>query len=123
MAIDPLHELLISLTEASRLFPRNARGKHPHVASLYRYTAKGCRGVVLESVQAGAVRSTTPEAVARFIQRLTEQVELPTDRPSASDVGRAAADAGAVLDATFFASSSKGRAGCPSGAIPQTKEN
>ena len=105
MPINPLDEQLISLKEAAKVFPKNARGKHPHISALYRYTTTGCRGVILESVQAGSTRCTSREAVARFINALTEQVELPKRRePSES---KAADDAGQILDATLFASRRK----------------
>lgn len=98
--IDPLCEELISLRDAARLFPKNSRGKHPHVSAIYRYTTTGCRGVVLEAVQAGSVRSTTREAVARFIQELTTQVSLPRQRRRPTS--QAAAEAGSLLDEEFF---------------------
>ncbi len=105
MSIDPLKEQPISLRDGAKLFAKNAQGKHPHVSCLYRYTNTGCRGVVLESIQAGSVRCTSREAVARFINALTEQVELPKRRePSES---KAADDAGQILDATLFASRRK----------------
>jgi len=71
MTINPLQEQLVSLKDAAKLFPKNARGKHPHVSAIYRYTSHGCRGVALESMQAGSVRSTSREAVARFFERLS----------------------------------------------------
>jgi hypothetical protein len=38
---------------------------------MYRWTRVGCRGVVLESLNVGATRCTSREAVARFISRLS----------------------------------------------------
>lgn len=72
MAINPNEEMLISLTEAAELLPARRSGKRPHVSTLYRWTLKGCRGVVLESLQAGGTRVTSREALARFCQRLTD---------------------------------------------------
>lgn len=71
MAIDLFVEDSISLHDAAKMFPRNARGKHPHVSQIYRYTTRGLRGVVLESLQCGARRCTTRAAVIRFIDALT----------------------------------------------------
>ena len=105
MSIDPLSEQVISLRDAAKVFSKNTVGKHPHISAIYRYTTTGCRGIILESVQAGSVRCTSREAVARFINALTEQVELPKRRePSES---KAADDAGQILDATLFASRRK----------------
>lgn len=87
MAIDVLNERLLTLSAACRVFPRRKRGKRLHVATLYRYTTRGCRGVVLESVQCGASRCTSREAIARFIAQLSgaRSQNLPNALP-ASDV-------------------------------------
>ena len=69
--IDPLHEELLSLREAATLCPRRRGGKRPHVSCLYRWTTSGVRGVKLESMQVGATRCTTREALSRFFQRLS----------------------------------------------------
>ena len=111
MAIDPLQVQLISLKEAVKLFPTNGRGKYPHVSALYRYSTSGCRGVVLETIQAGSVRSTSREAVARFFQRLTEQARTPTTPVTSVDANKAAVEAGCVLDCTFFRSRQRNRRG------------
>lgn len=71
MAIDLALETLVSLSEAAKLLPRRRRGKRPHVSCLYRWTTVGCRGVILESVQVGATRCTSHEAIGRFFDRLT----------------------------------------------------
>ena len=76
MPTDPLTELAITLKEACKLFPTKRRGKKPHVSRVYRYTKQGLKGVVLESIQCGATRCTTAEAVARFFVRLTEKSKL-----------------------------------------------
>ncbi len=77
MAIDPNTESLISLGEAARRLPARRGGKKPHVSCIYRWTATGCRGVVLESLQVGGTRCTSKEALGRFFARLTDG-----DRPS-----------------------------------------
>jgi len=78
MAIDVTTEHLISLREAARLLPRRRKGKRPHVSCLYRWTTSGCRGVVLESVSVGGTRCTSREALARFIDRLSNLGPLKT---------------------------------------------
>ena len=72
MAIDPLQEDVKTLDEARAYFPRNRRGKEPHLSRMYRYTNEGRRGVVLESIQCGATRCTSREAIGRFFARLTD---------------------------------------------------
>jgi hypothetical protein len=74
--IDPLNEELISPTEAARIFPKGAKGKPLHVTCIYRYMSHGCRGVVLESVNAPK-KCTSRQAVARFIRDLTGEASCP----------------------------------------------
>ena len=103
MAIDPLQETLISLKDAAKLFPKNARGKYPHISAIYRYTKTGCRGVILESIQAGSVRCASRESVALFFRQLTEQAKtaaVPKRKPN----NNAAELAGQILDRTLFKS-------------------
>ncbi len=82
MAIDPLSEVLVSLTEAARLLPRRRAGKKPHLSCLYRWTTTGCKCVVLESLQVGGTRCTSREALVRFFGALTDSAGLssPTIR-------------------------------------------
>lgn len=99
--IDPNTEHLVSLTRACRLFPRRRQGKKPHVSCLYRWTTSGCRGVLLESVQVGATRCTSREAITRFIKRLSH-----TAIPACPSVGagpeEAASETDQQLDAERF---------------------
>ena len=80
--IDPNSESVISLSEAARHLPRRRGGKKPHISCLYRWTTAGCRGVVLESIQVGATRCTSREALARFFRRLTtgDAADVPPAR-------------------------------------------
>lgn len=77
--IDVLNETLISLNEARNLLPRRRRNKRPDLSTMYRWTQKGCQGVVLESVTVGGTRCTSREAVGRFIERLTVLGAGPTE--------------------------------------------
>jgi hypothetical protein len=63
-----LTEELVSLTEATKLLPKRRKGKRPNVATLYRWTTIGVRGIVLESVQVGGTRCTSREALQRFFE-------------------------------------------------------
>jgi hypothetical protein len=69
--IDLLKEKLFTLNAARHFLPRRRKNKRPDLATMYRWTGKGCRGVVLESVNVGGTRCTSREAIARFIERLT----------------------------------------------------
>jgi hypothetical protein len=59
---------------------RSGRGdKRIHVATLYRWTERGCRGIRLRYIQIGVTRCTTREWLNEFFAALTRQ------RPSATD--------------------------------------
>ena len=71
--IDTRTETLLSLTKASELL-----GKH--VTTIYRWTTDGMRGVVLESIQVGATRCTSREAIQSFCEQLTNEPARTTTR-------------------------------------------
>lgn len=84
--IDPLTEDIVTLTEAARSeCPHRRGGKPTHVSCLYRWTVSGCRGVTLESIQIGATRCTSRQALARFFEALTYagSADRPTPRSPA----------------------------------------
>ncbi len=70
--LDIKSEQLLTFPEASSMLPKRRNGKRTHVATLYRWSTQGCRGVVLETCQIGATRCTSVEALQRFFDRLTE---------------------------------------------------
>lgn len=101
MAIDPLSETLISLTDAARLLPARRGGKRPHVSCLYRWTVSGCKGVILESLQCGGTRVTSKEALSRFLEALTfgadgSPVRSPLKRHRAAELAVRALEAEGV---------------------------
>ena len=69
--IDFANEQVVSLNEAARMLPRRREGKKPHVSTLYRWTIRGVRGVILETIQVGGTRCTSVEALHRFFERLS----------------------------------------------------
>src|SRR3954453_17662770 len=73
--IDSASETLISLAQAAGDLPRRRRGRKTHVSTLYRWATVGCRGVVLESIQIGASRCTSREALQRFYERLSAPIQ------------------------------------------------
>jgi hypothetical protein len=73
--IDISIEETFSLTEAAKQLPCRRKGKRPNVATLYRWTHTGCRGVRLETICIGATRCTSLEALQRFFDALTAQAE------------------------------------------------
>jgi hypothetical protein len=86
--IDVSSEGVISLAKAAQLLPARRAGKRPVVTTLYRWTTNGCRGVVLESVQVGATRCTTREALQRFCESLTAAAKRNPGPPPAPKAAR-----------------------------------
>ena len=83
MPISLTDEPLISLTEAARHLPKRRKGVRPNVATLFRWTKNGCRGIVLESLQVGGTRCTSIAALQRFFERLTAAADdAPAPMPS-----------------------------------------
>jgi hypothetical protein len=66
----------IPLFEAPVYFPLDRRGRHPHKSCIYRWCKYGKHGVRLESWLVGRCRCTSPQAIARFIERLSKAVNL-----------------------------------------------
>ena len=69
--IDISTERIFSFTEATRRLPERRGGKRPNVATLYRWSNQGCRGVRLEYLMVGGTRCTSLEALQRFFELLT----------------------------------------------------
>jgi hypothetical protein len=70
--IDSTTEHLQTLSQAAASLPRRRRGRSTHISTLYRWATNGCRGIVLETIQVGGTRCTSPQALQRFFQRLTD---------------------------------------------------
>jgi len=71
--IDSTTEDLLPLSEVPHELPRRRRGHKLALSTVYRWTSSGCRGVVLESIQLGACRYTSREALQRFFEILTQK--------------------------------------------------
>src|SRR3954452_5943452 len=79
--IDTASETLLTLAQAAAELPRRRRGRKTHISTLYRWSVSGCRGVILESIQIGATRATSREALPRFFDRMP-QVSRGEEAPS-----------------------------------------
>ena len=71
MAIDISSEQVVTFTEAVSHLPQRRRGKRPNVATLYRWSSAGNRGIRLEYLMIGSTRCTSLQALQRFFDRLT----------------------------------------------------
>jgi hypothetical protein len=70
--IDTTVETPIPLRQAAGELPKRRRGRKTHVSCLYRWASVGCRGTRLETIQVGATRCTSREALQRFFERLSQ---------------------------------------------------
>jgi len=94
MPIDTLTEKPLPFSQAARLIPRRRAGRKCNLATVYRWSTVGCRGVRLESIQVGGTRCTSREALQRFFERLTAQstgepIPEPLPRARTADIRRA----------------------------------
>ena len=81
MSIEIRSEQLIPLQQLPSALPRNpTTGRKVHMATIWRWVQRGCRGVRLETVLVGGVRYTSEEALQRFVERTTASADgtLPT---------------------------------------------
>jgi hypothetical protein len=69
--IDISTETLMSLAAAAHSLPARRAGKPAHVSGIFRWTAVGLKGIVLESIQIGGTRCTSREALQRFFDALS----------------------------------------------------
>jgi hypothetical protein len=107
--IDSTSENLLTLAQATASLPPKPSGKMINLATLYRWTIRGVRGVQLESIQVGPTRCTSKQALQRFFERLSADahLEAAVGPPPSGTLGaraaakraQAAAKAGKVLEA------------------------
>ena len=72
-------EHVIRIGDVATLLPPRPDGRRVGTSTIYRWTLRGVRGVVLESARAPFGRITSVEAVERFIARLNHAD--PTAKP------------------------------------------
>ena len=106
--IDSTTEEVIPLTQAASELPRRRRGRKTHVSTLYRWATHGCRGVLLETIQIGATRCTSRQALSRFFSILSDPDrtgDTPSPQRTATQRQRQSEAAGKLLDEEFGHSS------------------
>ena len=69
--IDLNNETLIAIRDVPRHLPARRNGKRVHVSAVYRWSLRGLRGVVLETVRIGGTLYTSGEALQRFAESLS----------------------------------------------------
>jgi hypothetical protein len=71
-----LQENLLSLREAALRIPGRVPGKHIDVSQLHRWSSRGLKGVVLETVCLGQ-KLTSLEALERFAMAVSRRSSIP----------------------------------------------
>ncbi len=101
--IDIIEEKMIALRDVPRHLPARPNGKRIHVSAIYRWSFRGLRGVVLDTVRVGGTQYTSEEALQRFAEALSAArlnpappVPVPT-RKRQRQVERAEREVAAVL--------------------------
>jgi hypothetical protein len=85
MSIDLRSETLFPLNQLPERYPLAGRGgKKLHPSTGFRWAQHGVRGVRLEFARCGGTLYTSDEAVARWVERLTEGAEPPAAPVSAT---------------------------------------
>ena len=70
--IDIGSETVLTLSQAASEQPCRRQGKRVSTVTLWRWSTRGCDGIVLETLQTPSGRVTSREAIGRFFQALTE---------------------------------------------------
>jgi hypothetical protein len=96
--IDLTAETLISLHTAAALLPAGRRGRAVHLSCLLRWILHGAKGpdggrVRLEGARIGGRWVTSKEAVQRFAERLTPDLDATPAPPPRTAAKRAKASA------------------------------
>lgn len=69
--VDVARERVLGWADAARYVGKLQGKAKVALQTLHRWAAKGCRGIVLESICVGGVRCTSVEALQRFFDALT----------------------------------------------------
>lgn len=69
--IDIVEEKMIAVRDVPRHLPSRPNGKRIHVSAVYRWSFRGLRGVVLDTVRVGGTLYTSAEALQRFAESLS----------------------------------------------------
>ncbi|HLN27616.1 MAG TPA: DUF1580 domain-containing protein [Gemmataceae bacterium] len=80
--IDINTETLLPLAKAAKRIPPARDGKRCHASTILRWILKGSAGVKLEAIRLGGRWLTSVEALQRFAEQLTPNVNAdPPPRP------------------------------------------
>ena len=115
---------LIPLNRVPSLLPRLRKNKHVNLATVYRWTNEGCRGIRLAYVQVGSTRCTCQAWLTDFLRGLNrtnavQDAVLKTEHEPVSH-RRDDAETDRRLDRFFKGSGKASRAGNRKAKAPRT---
>lgn len=90
--IDTASEKTIWLTELPSILPTGGDGMKIHFSTVLRWVLHGTRGVRLEAQRIGGRWLTSHEAVQRFMDRLTPNLDNPPATPRSAAARQRATD-------------------------------
>jgi len=100
--VDIATEKVEALADCTKYVPLRRGQKRVHLATLYRWAERGCKGVKLEVLQVGGTKCSSAAALQRFFERLSAQANgepvAPQGRTTRQRT-KAAAKANAELQA------------------------
>ena len=82
MIIDVSSEDLLTFGQLAEEAPRRRMGRKVSIATIYRWAARGVRGVRLETLQTPGGLVTSRQAFQRFLEALTERSPVGASAPS-----------------------------------------
>ena len=80
--IDISTEELLLIRDVPGFLPPRPNGKRVHVSAIYRWLAKGVRGMKLEAIKLGGSTYTSREALQRFAERQSRPAESTALEPA-----------------------------------------
>ncbi len=104
--IDIEKETLITMNDVCLMFPGRAASKRISLSTVWRWTLRGHKGVMLDSIVVGGKRYTSKQAVQRFVESLNPDKYVGDCRPSVV-VADSQRDITRELDACGFQSRQK----------------
>ncbi len=86
--IDLENETLLPLSKAAKRVPPARNGKRCHESTILRWILQGIDGVKLEGTRLGGRWLTSSQALQRFAERLTPNLDAERPRPPRSPGAR-----------------------------------
>jgi hypothetical protein len=92
--IDIGKETILTLGQAAERLPRRRQGKKTSTSTIWRWAEYGVRGVRLETIDVGASRCTSVEALQKFFEAVTAARQGGSSPDGRQPEGRGRTDRG-----------------------------